>query len=74
MRSKAGEHPDEETLEKYLLGSLEPDEVARIEEHLLTCAKCVDHAGEMRHYIDSMRKALEPHKPKAKAARKGKPG
>jgi hypothetical protein len=66
------EHPDENNLEKYLLGALGQTEADRIEEHLLVCHACVDKANELRDYIRSLRKTLQAEKPKARVARKGR--
>jgi hypothetical protein len=59
MDLKTGEHPDDDSLEKYLLGSLDEHEVKRIEEHLLMCQVCVKKASKLGDYIQAMRKALE---------------
>jgi hypothetical protein len=37
MDLRVGEHPDEDTLEEYLLGSLDRPAAKQIEEHLLVC-------------------------------------
>jgi len=73
MHSKSADHPDEETLEKYLLGSLHQSQSQQIEEHLLVCQSCVETAGRLENYIRSMQSAMGSKK-KARAARKGKAG
>jgi anti-sigma factor RsiW len=73
MDLRAGAHPDEESLEKYLLGSLDPLDAKQIEEHLLTCQMCREKGAALKDYIQAMRKALATEPPKTKAARKGKP-
>ncbi len=73
MRNPMREHPDEDTLEKYLLGSLDEKEAQGVEEHLLVCQPCIDKAEDMRNYIQAMRKAAGTGEPKVKAAGGGKP-
>ena len=74
MQEKRGGHPDEPTLEAYLLGSLPLRETKRIEGHLLTCPGCVEDAKEVEEYIRSMRKALDNTKMTLAIAGKGRPG
>lgn len=64
------QHPTQEVLEQYLLGRLEEDESARVEQHLLTCSNCVEVAKGLDDYVQAMRRALE-QKPKVRAAKKG---
>jgi hypothetical protein len=64
-----GEHPDDESLEKYLLGSLDQHEAKRIEEHLLMCQVCTEKAVKLGDYIRAMRKALETGPTNGKAER-----
>lgn len=73
MDSIPDDHPDEDTLEKYLLGSLDEKEALGIEEHLLVCRPCIEKAEELRSYIQAIRQAASKQEPKAKAAHKGKP-
>jgi hypothetical protein len=73
MDFRAGAHPDEDSLEKYILGSLDQHDAEQIDEHLLTCQMCREKTTAVKDYIRAMRKALETGPPKAKAARKGKP-
>ena len=73
MDLRAGAHLDEDSLEKYLLGSLDQHDAKQIEEHLLVCQMCREKASALKDYIQAMRKALGTGPPKAKAARKGKP-
>jgi len=62
MQALQGKHPDEHTLEAYLLRSLPPRETKRIEEHVLVCSECIDTAKELEEYIRSMRATLENRK------------
>ncbi len=53
------DHISDETLERYCLGMIVAEaELAPLEEHLLTCASCVDRMEEEQRYIDTMRAAL----------------
>lgn len=72
MDLRAGQHPDEETLEKYLLGSLDHHTTKQIEEHLLVCQVCIEKARKLDNYVQAMRKALKTEPKKAKAAKRGK--
>ena len=74
MDLREGEHPDDESLEKFLLGSLGQHEAKHIEEHLLLCQVCIENACKLEDYIQAMKKSLGTGPTKAKAARKGKPG
>jgi anti-sigma factor RsiW len=74
MQARRRGHPDEQTLEAYLLGSLPLRKARRIEEHLLTCPECVDAAKEVQDYISSMRTALDNQRPKLAIAGKARPG
>ena len=66
------EHPDDDSLERYLGGSLGEEEAQRIEEHLLICHACVEKAEKLQKYLETMRQATA-RKSNAKAARRGKP-
>ena len=70
MRVRGG-HPDEAILESYLRGLMPPRKVRRIEEHMLTCPKCVAAAEEVEVYLRAMQAALD--KKKAKLAIASKP-
>jgi anti-sigma factor ChrR (cupin superfamily) len=72
MDFTASEHPDEETLEKYLLGALDRNAAIPIDEHLLVCQVCIENARKLDDYIKAMRKELKADPKKAKAAKKGK--
>lgn len=74
MQAKRGGHPDERTLEAYLLGSLPLRKAKQIEEHVLACPECVGASEELDHYLRSMRAALGSEKPKLAIARKAPPG
>ena len=71
MQAGQGPHPDEETLEAYLLGLLPLRKAARIEEHVLACPECVDTAKELEEYIRAMREALGSKKTIVRKARPG---
>ncbi len=52
-------HPDEDTLERYVMGAIRNEaELAPLEEHLLACPHCVARAEQMEAYVWSMRSAL----------------
>jgi hypothetical protein len=72
MNSMLQEHPDENNLEKYLLGALRQPEANQIEEHLLVCHACVHKDTELGDYIRAVRKTLDAKGTKAQAARKGR--
>jgi anti-sigma factor RsiW len=74
MHARPGKHPDEQTLEAYLLGALPLRKVKRIEEHLLACPECVQASEKLEDYIRSMRAALGTGKAKLTIARKAQPG
>ena len=74
MHTRPGKHPDEQTLEAYLLGSLPPRNATRIEEHLLACPECVDSSEKIEDYIRSMRAVLGNGKPELTIARRAQPG
>ncbi len=71
MQARQGKHPDEETLEAYLLGLVPRRKAKRIEEHMLACPECVDAAKELEEYIRAMRATLDN---KTTIARKARPG
>ena len=74
MRAIPGGHPDDETLESYLLGSLPRQEVKHIEEHLLTFHDCVESAKRVEAYIEAMRAELGKQKRKPPIVIKAKHG
>jgi anti-sigma factor RsiW len=74
MYARPGKHPDEQTLEAYLLGTLPPRKVKRIEEHVLACPECLESSERLEDYIRSMRAALGNGKAKLTIARKAHPG
>lgn len=74
MHAIPGGHPDDETLESYLLGSLPPGEVQLIEEHLLTCHDCVESAKRVEAYVQAMRAELAKRKRKPPIVIKAKHG
>jgi hypothetical protein len=50
-------HIDEETLELYVLGIRNTEELDSIEEHLLTCHTCQDRLKDTDDYIETVRAA-----------------
>ena len=74
MYARRRRHPDEQTLEAYLLGTLLPRKVKRIEEHVLACAACLESSERLEDYIRSMRAALGKGRAKLTIAHKAHPG
>lgn len=53
------EHICDHDLERYRLGMITGErELAPLEEHLLTCALCLDRLVETERYVLAMRSAL----------------
>jgi hypothetical protein len=52
-------HPDEETLEQYVLGQLDEPSLAEIEEHLLLCARCRERLEAAEEYVSILRQAVK---------------
>ena len=50
-------HIDDETLDQYALGSLPENQLAEVEEHLLTCESCQSRLGESDEFIGLFRVA-----------------
>ena len=65
------EHPSEETLERYLFGSLLDGEIEGVEEHLLVCHSCIDTAEQLLSFVQSLRSTLKP-KPHTKTRAAGR--
>ena len=53
----AEEHPGEEVLERYSLGTLPEGELAPFEEHLLICPVCQERLAETDAYVLAVRAA-----------------
>ena len=75
MAGKFDRHLDEETAERYSLGSLSARAAAEIEEHLLTCQSCRQTVAASDTYSAAMRQASArlrraAQKPKRKVIRK----
>jgi len=52
-------HISEHDLERYYLGMVsDPNELATLEEHLLSCPACVQWAEASDDYIDHLRAAI----------------
>jgi hypothetical protein len=62
----AAKHPDYQTLESYVLGRLNADKraVRGIDEHLLVCGACVNHAEDALEFATLIRAALRLAVPK----------
>ena len=73
MMKSLREHPDDDSLERYLRGAIDEKEVPGIEEHLLICHACVEKAEKLQKYLETMRQATGTRKSNANAARRGKP-
>ena len=67
-------HPDKETLEAYLVGSLSASKNKRVEEHLISCSACVETAKEIEEYVRAMGEVLDKTAKTAKTAGKARPG
>ena len=53
------EHISDVDLERYHLGMVDDEvELARLEEHLLGCAGCLERAEEAADYVDTLRAAM----------------
>ena len=50
-------HADDETLEKYSLGTLAESETAALEQHLLICSACRERLAETDAYVQGMQAA-----------------
>jgi len=57
VRRYPNEHPDEETLEAYAIGTLRGVPLARLEEHLLICERCQDRLQEVDSFVTAIREA-----------------
>jgi hypothetical protein len=58
MQISLGDHPSEETLERYLLHQTNSSELDAIETHVLACPDCVQRLEEVESYISVMRASL----------------
>jgi hypothetical protein len=57
MPTAYGQHASEDALEHYVLGGLDEQEVADVEEHLLVCSTCQARLEETESFITAMRSA-----------------
>jgi hypothetical protein len=57
MQLGANDHPSEESLESYALGSLEEPVLGELEEHLLLCSRCQDQLKEIDTYHAAIKSA-----------------
>ena len=51
-------HLSDDDLERMCLGTIDVDELARLIEHVLSCAECAERLEETRDYIHAMQRAL----------------
>jgi hypothetical protein len=51
-------HLSEDDPEQMCLGTIEPDELARLTDHVLNCAECAERLGQTRDDIRAMQRAL----------------
>jgi anti-sigma factor RsiW len=51
-------HLSEDDLERMCLGTIEVEELARLTEHVLSCAECAERLEQTRDYIHAMQQAL----------------
>ena len=52
------EHPDEELLERFLLGPVEFEELEALEEHILVCPQCVEMLESLELTVAATRLVL----------------
>jgi hypothetical protein len=57
MQLGTNDHPSDESLESYALGSLEEPALSELEEHLLLCSRCQDQLKEIDTYHAAMKSA-----------------
>lgn len=53
-------HPDEETIESYVMGRLAIDRFQSVDEHLLICERCRRQVTETERFLDAMRHTVAP--------------
>lgn len=68
MQTGFGAHADEESLEKYAMGTLPDAELARFEEHLLLCEKCQQGVEEMDAFLAAFRNVAPRLRPSGERA------
>jgi hypothetical protein len=52
-------HPTDDDLERYYLGQIRREgEFAQLEQHLLSCERCLARAKETQDYVDAMRRGI----------------
>jgi hypothetical protein len=64
-------HISEDDLERMCPGTIELDELARLTDNVLSCAKCAKRLERTREYIHAIQQALktwEPDRPDSKEA------
>jgi hypothetical protein len=62
-------HADAEDLERYSLGASSPDEIARIEEHLLVCEDCRNRLRETDSFLNSIQMSARQWRRDERAAK-----
>jgi len=50
-------HPDDESVERYAMQSLQEPEFAQVEEHLLTCPECQHRLEQIDAFVEAVRGA-----------------
>lgn len=56
LLGKRDKHIRPETVSEYLDGRLSPDETAKIEAHLVACARCQDEVASLRQTVGLLRR------------------
>ena len=56
-------HPNEDSLEEYILGRLDEQLTRKLELHLGGCAQCTERMKETRDYVQAMQAALAEVQP-----------
>lgn len=57
MGSPFQRHPEEETLERFVLGELAGADLEELEEHLLTCELCRKRLEQVDCFVQAMQRA-----------------
>ena len=59
MNDKNREHPDEDSLERFLLNTWSEDELETLEAHILVCGDCIELLETLENQIGATRLALK---------------
>jgi anti-sigma factor RsiW len=73
MEIRIGEHPSEESLERYLLRQSNAEELEAVETHILACSDCVVRLEKAETFIATMRVAYAEWKEQQETAREREP-